>query len=290
MHVTMSFESEPWVLNISSIISNNISFTPTATNSTLVIKASASNILSDWQKQTTMVLRLLGIIASLLNVSVLASPRLKEPLFKYLLVMAVVDMSYSLLVQTLSTVYNLCFPVRTNVCGPGLELTALFLFIIVSDFLTSSLALMNILLEIFLTLQRVIMITNKRSKLRGFSVTRVCWTMFGVSLLLYFPYILMHKIEKVASMPISAEANNNTILRTSNGSNYHYRKTMTEFGGSALAFWFRVTVNVIRVFFVVVILSVLNCVAICKFNAYFSRKLTMKQNNCKFRICFFLIL
>jgi hypothetical protein len=258
-------------------IANNFSASPISDK--LDINAFYRKIATDRQRQIAQMLRMAGILASLMNVLVLVNPKLKESLFRYLLVMAIVDMFYSLMVFTLGFMSSLCLPSTSEMCGPNLYLTFLVMFILMSDFLTSSLALMNILLEIFLTTQRMLMITNKKSALRNASVTRVCWTLFGVSLLLYFPFLFMNKIEP--AMPVSGVFTNTTLKVNINQNRYNYRRVKSQFGDSEFAFWFTVTVNGIRIFLVVGVLFVLNCVAVFKFHSYFYRKYAIKERSCK---------
>jgi hypothetical protein len=255
--------------NITSIVSN-----------TADLNLFLRNSVTEKHKQILMALRAFGILASLLNVSVLVNPKLKDTIFKYLLVIAIVDTTYSLMIYLLGFLNSLCFPLRHEICGPTFLFTFRVLFIFMSDFLTSSLAFVNILLEIFLTLQRVLMITNTRSALRDAGVARVCWTLFFVSLLFYFPFLFMNKVERVA--PTSSLS---PMMSGSSSSGYEYQRVKSEFGNSTPAFWFQTTVNVIRICLVLVVLPILNCVAIIKFRAYFQRKYRVKKIRKLIRIC-----
>jgi hypothetical protein len=265
--------NETWLdsSNITSIVSN-----------TTDLSLFLPNSVTEKHKHILMVLRGFGVLTGFLNVSVLVNPKLKDPLFKYLLVISIVDTTYSLMIYFLSFLNSLCFPLRHEICGPIFLLIFRVLFMLMSDFLTSSLAFMNILLEIFLTLQRVLMITNTRSVLRDASVARVCWTLFSVSVLVYFPFLFTNKVERV--VPTSSWS---PWMSGNSSSGYEYRRVKSEFGNSTYAFWFQVTVNVIRMCLVLVVLPILNCLAIIKFHAYFQHKYITRKISKLIRIFFY---
>jgi hypothetical protein len=212
--------------------------------------------------------RYMAISFSLLNISVLLNKKLKESLYRFLLIMATVDTLYGIFV--LSIVWTECPKENPNECSPYLYLVHLILFIGVSEYLTSCLALFNILLEIFLTTQRIFLISNLQIY-RNASVKRVCFALLFISLIFYSPVLFMNQITSLYSK-------NEHSSRVVN-----FKRVRTEFGKTEYIKWTLIGLNSTRVALVTIVLLILNIVAIIKFNQYFERKF---QLNRKKKLCY----
>jgi hypothetical protein len=206
-----------------------------------------------------MVLRYTGISFSLLNMLVLRNKKLKDPLYSFLLVMATVDSLYGIIIMSIG--WTDC----PNGCSPYLYLANLILYIVVSEYLTSCMALFNILLEIFLTLQRIFIISNMQI-CRNASVKKVCVTFVFISLVFYSPVLFIDHIISTSG----ADGNNQSI---------NFKRVRTEFGKTTYAMWTLIGLNFTRAALVTVVLLIINIVAIVKFNAYLERKAQLTSKN-----------
>jgi hypothetical protein len=213
-------------------------------------------------------LRVASFLVSLLNVTVLANSKFKDSLYRYLLVIAIVDSLYLCVILFLGVMKAMSLQSQ---CGPGFYYAFLVLFILLSDFLTSALALLNILLEIFLTLQRNVIISNRETWLKNVPVSKTCSVSFLISIGCYFPVLFMKKVELTE---IRAVENNATPI-------FDYRMVKSEFGKSKFAAVFQIAINALRIVLVCGVLLVLNLAVTRKFRAYLKKKNTLKDIKCK---------
>jgi hypothetical protein len=141
------------------------------------------------------------------------------------------------------------------------------LFIIIVEYLTSCLAILNIFIEIFLTAQRICVLSAIRMSIfKKEYLNRVCSAFVAISLLIYTPVLFMNKIDP--AVPSNQTKNSNYPL-----SDYVVNKT--EFGQTRLGIGILNALTIFRIVLVGCVLSGLNVVAIVKYRAYFSRKLSL---------------
>ncbi len=238
-------------------------------NSTLI---KDRHVVMDKHRQIIMALRVASILVSLFNVAVLAHQKLKDSVFKYLLVIAVIDAVYFFLIYLLGILTAICVSGgdSTSQCAPDVYYIFLVLFVFLSDFLTSSLALTNILLEIFLTLQRSLIIANHaRGWLKDATVLKSGTVLFLVSLGCYAPMLLIKKVE----LAVIASTNSTTP-------SFDYRLVKSEFGKSKLAAGYQVVINSLRIVLVCGVLFVLNVIVTRRFRDYLKKKNDLKHIKC----------
>jgi phosphatidylglycerophosphate synthase len=138
------------------------------------------------------------------------------------------------------------------------------LYIWLSDFLTSCLALLNIIIEIFVTVQRILLISTGALHNQTRPTHRplvVCATFFAISLAIYSPVLFMHKVR-------SEETRNETT--SSVRKDYFYERT--EFGKSKGALFLVESITIVRFFLVIVVLTIVNIVASIIYAAYYKKK------------------
>ena len=236
------------------------------------------------------VLRCFAFIVSAINISVLANTKLtrKDSLYKYLLVIAVFDSLYSLLLllvmgvehnvevifsRTLEVICSnkKAYEGTQTRCDSSRYYIFLGLFLFISEFVTSVFQFFNILLEIFLTLQRIFLISNVRSFLRDTNVKRVCTILFLISFFIHMPIIFMDNIEESET-----RINNMTQIAR------HYRLNKTMFGKTTVAKSIMTGLSTSRLVLVTLVLLILNIIAIVKYRAYLKKKWELKDLNCKF--------
>jgi hypothetical protein len=177
--------------------------------------------------------------------------------------MAVVDFLYSALILVMY--FFICLP-SDNTCGPTILFLNRLLYIAISEYLTSCFALANILIEVFLTLQRTVLLSkNATWFLKNTDVMRVCLVVFLVSFFYYLPVLFMHKIVTVRGF----EHNRSVIL--------DFKLEQTWFGMHSLTKTLAAVLSSIRIFLVTVVLLVLNVMTVFKFNQYLNRNFKSKH-------------
>jgi hypothetical protein len=216
-----------------------------------------------------MTFRCVAIFFSILNMSVLAHSKLKDTLYKFLLAMAVSDFLYSGLIFALSIFARLCY---VGDVGPTGYFVFLVLYILISEFITSCLAFFNIKLEIFLTLQRIVIISNNTdSFLKTSKYKYVCSFLMAVTATLYTPMLYMNEITR---MEFYDESSNATLV--------DYRLVKTEFSRGRFALNYVTSLNTTRIALVTLVFLVFNIAAIVKFRAYLMKKFYLKEITSKF--------
>lgn len=252
----------------------------TKSNWTTVAPPFSRKILLVNSSETIICFRFAAFAVSVATMSLLCSARrLKDALYKYLLVMASSDAAYSLLVFLLSWVTRMCYADEPAYCPASVFYAVLVLYVAVSEYLSSCLALFSIVLECFLTVQRILLVANtgtalqqrplvariRRALTAPPSVSCVCAWLFAVSLAAYLPVLFMRRIQTV----------------TLSGAAFDYRLEKTLFGQSYAAKSLITGIKIARILLVTVVLAILNAVNIVQFNAYTKRKLVLKRISCK---------
>jgi hypothetical protein len=106
-------------------------------------------------------LRFTATSTSLICILVLAHPRLNDPTYRYLLVISLCDLVYSLSLFLISCEFWLRRESVPRLPSKSHNYLSLLLYVAVSEYLTSSLALFNILTEAALTISRRNIIGNR---------------------------------------------------------------------------------------------------------------------------------
>jgi hypothetical protein len=219
----------------------------------------SSSRMPTFMNSILLIPRLVAILFSFQNVIVFLNKKLKNSVYRLLLVMATVDTLYGILVFSL--VVTMCAKTNPNECSPYLYLAHLLSFIIISEYLTSCLAFFNILLEIFLTVERMCLISNIKIY-RYVSVKKICLILLVISLAFYTPVLFINRI---------------TSSYSTSAGRFNYKLIRTVFGKTTYAKWISIGLNSTRIALVLVVLLILNIIAILKFNAYFERKARLKS-------------
>jgi hypothetical protein len=157
----------------------------------------------------------LGMIGHFLNVLVLSSRKLKDSSYKFMLANSINNFFYLLSVFKFFDCDQTCFPNQAT-------LFHLIFYIAIDEYLSSCMAIFNLLIQIFLSFQRILLVLNKKfcltiTPFKGISAILI------VSLLYYAPILTIQKIELIK---------NNVTLNTTNQKNYFYSIVSTSFGMS----------------------------------------------------------
>lgn len=159
-------------------------------------------------------MRSIGTLTSIINIAVLAHPLIQKSsdTFKYLLNISIFELLY--LAPLLATnLINKACAASSTLCSPGAQYTALFMAISIQNYLSASIAIYNINMEIFLTVQRVFSFENKKfpSKL---TVRQVIMINLVISLVFYTPLLFFTIIEGQTIQLIDANVTEFVLVST----------------------------------------------------------------------------
>lgn len=191
-------------------------------------------------------LRLVSFTVSAVNLFVMSSPLLtvqKESLFKFLRVVAAVDAIFSLLLFSIGLQTNQCGTNDQEKCSLTLEFSFLA---VLSEYLASSLALLNIQIEIFITLRKILLISSSKWHVVRNANVRTVLLFFGfLSLIVCLPKLLIFKV---------------------------VRKTEDFFDLSRVILWLDRLTEAIRITAVCPVLLLLTVMATVRYHRYFRMK------------------
>lgn len=135
------------------------------------------------------VMIVLAMISVSINIAVLFHLRHKDQTFKFLLAEALVDFAYLFIVAFAIFVY--C----GSPCNPDSLLAKLYI-IVWENYFTSCLAIYSILSEIFLSLQRLFIISSK-SCFVNVSFVKTSATLACIALIFYSPMLFLNRLDYI---------------------------------------------------------------------------------------------
>jgi hypothetical protein len=206
-------------------------------------------------------LRLLAFLVSILNIKVLKSKYLKDQLYKYILSISIADAiaTSSLFISGFLAGANVHQdPLKKN---PIVYVAFVVTYIAFSEYLTSSLAVYTIIMEIFLTIQRFLVIHGKSSYFDKLKPKAVCAVILLLGLVVYIPVLFTRQISITESMELLND--NMTIFLKRN---IYVNKT--SFSSSRFFISYASALTSMRVFLVTVVLLALNIALILKLKIY----------------------
>ena len=134
---------------------------------------------------------------SLINLGVFFNlNKLNLSLYKYFMIISFVDLLYSILPGLLGLFSAVCGRELLK-CFSLYEKINIYFYVVISEYLTSCLALYSILIENFLTIQRILIITNrtnlfnKQNKIRS---NCLHYLIVFISFSIYFPFLFRIKL------------------------------------------------------------------------------------------------
>ena len=193
-----------------------------------------------------------GMVTNGLNAAVFMHPRMKDASFKYLLFMSLTEMVYlSLNVMLFITYCDDCHVTRTYA-------TQVYL-LISREFLSRSFIMFNILCNIFLSLQRYMILKN-RAYMKTTSHIYLIGFLFVFSLVYYLPVFSLRRISV-----IKADLHNVTT------SENEYKLEYNEFGSSLEGKLVITLLQSFRFFLGSIVLGVFNFLNIYELKKRFSR-------------------
>lgn len=201
-------------------------------------------------------LRVLAILTSILNIIVFLNPMLKDSTYRLLLISSVNDLVYSLMVAVL-------FLIRESFCvlfcSPNSQYLRCLLHIIIEDYFTSCLFMINILIELLQSFKRLFVISNKKN-FQHFSMSSAMIAIFLISFTFYSPVIFLNRIGY-------ANTTNEYIVEP------------TDFGHTKFGRLIPFFLSLIRLVLATLILFAINILTFVRFRKYFNRKSFLNEQN-----------
>ncbi len=238
-------------------------------NSNLIISISNNQINDRVVFLYLYIIIWLGIMGHIINIAILIAPELKDISYKFMLANSVNNAFYLLLCG----IYD--FILCQKVCERNEKPLGLLIFLmIIREYFSSCMAVFNLLIQIFLSIQRIFLVTNKRF-FQNISVIKSVSILAFVSLVFYSPILTIQKIELSQS---------NTTLNHSESRLYSIVKT--DFGSTAFGEHVRTIVSSFRIFLATVLLTIVNTINFIAFKRYFNKRKKLIKTNLS-KISFF---
>lgn len=231
------------------------------TNSSEIISASTSSTSLSPTVLFSSFIRIIGfifgIISNSLNICVFLNPKLKETNYRYMLADSITNMSYQALLF-IGTIFGFFINISSN----QFYFSAFFQ-ISITNYFTSSLAIMRIAIEITLSVQIYCILRNKNWINRvSYKVMLTILGTLCVVIYLFIPF-QYNIVQTIAQ----------------NGST-QYTPVLNDFGNSSLGKSLAVSVTLFRLFLVSIVLSILNILNAIEFRKrYGIRRVTFLEPN-----------
>jgi hypothetical protein len=226
------------------------------------------------------IIKYTAVVTSLINLLVFSQSSMRRhPILQYLLAVSLSDAVYTLSMAVILVLAKSCEYERANrKINNSQHFTdarvcfyySLFVNLL-SEYLTSCLALFSILVEILVTFQRMRLIStdtsnlsNEPEKHRSYSI---CAVLLGCSLAVYSPVLCMNEVRTIET----SGWNNETVMRRD------YASGKTEFGKTATGLFIVKALTLTRMSLVIVVLTVANVITSIKFTSFYKRKSALKQ-------------
>ena len=143
----------------------------------------------------TVFIRSFAFVVSLMCIWGLFMIRNASSLNKCLLAISFSDALYIFLGLLMYPFRISCKEDDPALCGEYVYLLVLINYIVFSEFLTSCLAFFSILMEVFLVIQRIMIVRNKISLFKNLKGNFICLTVCIISILIYIPVLFVRRIE-----------------------------------------------------------------------------------------------
>jgi hypothetical protein len=211
----------------------------------------------DWMSIINCLICIIGVFTNIINIIVFMDKKLKDPSYKYMLLLAINNTIY--LFMLVFIVFIKCGTV-CDVQFAHFYSTNFYVFYFL-DYFTSCLAINGILIELILSLQRLCLsfqaMKSRFLKLFHESFETFALVLFLFSFFYYAPILFLKKI---------------VPFKTNNSSIVHYRLEETELGKSVYGKVVLITLSIIRLCLATVVLLAINLLTTCKFNRYMTKK------------------
>lgn len=208
----------------------------------------------NWDEIGLCMLNFFGSVTNIINMSVFLNKNLKDSVYKYMLGISFIDFVYITLVG-----FEIAYRCGSSCDYRFYDYSTQLYELIIIDYFTSCLALTNILIELYLSVDRLFLLSN--SKFLHKKPTKLIILMFLIiSLFFYMPTLFLKKIIKITGK-------HHTVL--------------SNFGKSNMGKLVPGILSGIRLFFAIFFLSVVNTITFIKFRKRLFCKMSLKTINSK---------
>jgi hypothetical protein len=244
---------------------NTFNFSSNAESNSTQVAIQKFNYASPVLNIPAEIARMTAVAASLVSLRILASIKSNNIVYKFITVISLVDIMYLGLMLMIRTTDLVCQENVAKNC-PSIHYVFSVAFIWISDYLTSCLALFNILMEILITLERLFMISNYLPTMRNVTkVKLISFIIFAISFSVYIPVLFMKHVK------LNPKQNPDIGYK-------QYQMAKTEFGETKTATMFMNSVNIFRVLLYTFVLLTLNSVIVHRFRRYSRRRQLYFEN------------
>lgn len=197
-----------------------------------------------------LIICIMGVVTNFISIIVCLNPRLKYPVFKFMLLTSINDCLYCFILAFESI--SFC-----NSCYAHVNFYTNVYTVYVAGYISSSLAILNILIELFISLERYLIILNS-PYLKQISYIHVTILLMILSFVYYVPVLFASKVVLVQ------------------GSGYTIHKT--EFG-KASGEIILILLQGSRLIISVLIIPLLNTVIIVSLSSMLKKRASIVQSN-----------
>lgn len=205
---------------------------------------------------TIPIVCLFGVVTNGLNIAVFLNSRMKDPTFKYMLAISISNFLYTGLLSYGYVVY-------CDECTLNKSYGTQVFKIIVNNYISSSLAVFSNLVEIYLSMQRYFILTNKNN-LQTISYKLVLFILFIVAALYYVNVLFCYDIIKYEYVY------EDQVLFT------HHSTALSNYSRSDFGKAITLTFVTMRIVLSTVVLPSINVVNLYLFRKIFKKKLETK--------------
>jgi hypothetical protein len=210
---------------------------------------------------TSLTARIIGVVTSLINAIIFSKTKMfKDKIFRYLLIHSIAEFFYFVVMLLFIIPYcNLLCPSSITQ-----SYFAKVIVIYVDIYLSSVLAFFALIIEISITIQRYLVVTNWSLLWQRHHYLKISGIVFLISLLVYSPEIFFNKIVKINETTTSDSWNNKyQLVETGYGNKYYKNYSMF--------------VNLLRGPIFVSALTILNLITLIKFKRTMKNKKQIKR-------------
>jgi hypothetical protein len=201
----------------------------------------------------------MALVVSLINLRVLVLVKTNLSVNQLLAVMAFVDSFYLIALFLMRMIEIACQGSPSEHCL-SVHYEFYIAYIWISDYLTSCLAFFNILLEIFITLERLFTVSNHLPRMKNSTKVKIIsLVILIISLCAYSPVLFMKRVELKPDQDPDVEIK-------------QYKLAKTEFGESKAATVFLNCLNILRAVLYSFVLLALNLLVVFRFNRFLKRR------------------
>ncbi|CAF1006797.1 unnamed protein product, partial [Brachionus calyciflorus] len=211
--------------------------------------SSTSIFYINWFEFSLGFLGYLGSITNIINIFVFLNKNLKDPVYDYMLAISIIDFLYITFIGS-EVVYR---------CGSSCNFrfnyysTQIYELVFI-DYLTSSMALSTIFIELYVSMDRLLLLSNKKY-LHKKSTFLILTLIIIFSLVFYLPVLFLKKISKIPE---------------------GYALILTDFGSSTFGRTIPGILSGVRLLLVLFCLSIVNALCFIQFRKHLFYKVNLK--------------